>query len=276
MAEAPPTPLSLQSAQVATDSFTGLTTDMLWTIIHRLVATLWKRDIDNFAEWNKQASWIQELEDHIKKEFEVSYDMHTCPEGFKANDKTCAPYAQVPNKDSHLVLPKWVQYLDDGHITTYAMGAPIDAMLYVVDIYAEPSLDNDDKPFEPMPHWYRAAMHADEAHWQVLYKEIFKIATWGVAADLKWHRDLTRVTNGLVSRIEFMQRDLEGACQAADLCEYRLQAAHSHKYINHAQGLVNHSLCFTKQNIQAVHILRKEDTNNNNNKNKNKGKGKAV
>ena len=266
MAEALPAPLSPRSAQVTADNFTGLTTDMLWTIVHGLVATLRKRDIDNFAEWNKQASRIQELEDRIKKEFEVSYDMHTCPNRFEANDECRAPYARVPNKEGHLVLPKWVQYLEDGCVATYAMGAPIDAMPYVVDIYAEPSLDDEDEPFKPMPHWFRAAMHADESHWQVLYKEVYKMATWGIAADLKRHRDLTKVTDGLVSRIEFMQRDLEGARQAADLCEYRLQAAHTHKYAEHAQGLVN-GIQFSKPNIQAVHILRKGDT---------KSKGKAV
>ena len=84
-------------------------------------------------------------------------------------------------------------------------------MPYVMDIFAESSLDDEDEPFEPMPHWYRAAMHADESHWQVLYKETYKMAQWGIATDLKRHQDLTRVADGLVSRIEFMQWDLEGA-----------------------------------------------------------------
>ena len=123
------------------------------------------------------------------------------------------------------------------------MGAPIDAMPYVVDIFAEPSLDDEDKPFKPMPHWYCAAMHTDESHWQVLYKETYKMASWGIAANLKRHWDLTRVADGLVSRIKFMQWDLKGAQQAADLCEYRLQAAWAHKYAEHAQGLVNQGLC---------------------------------
>ena len=143
--------------------------------------------------------------------------MHTCPKGFKANDDRCAPYTRVPDKDGHLVVLKWVQYLDNGCVAAYAMGAPIDAMPYVVDIFTEPSLDDEDDPFEPMPHWYHAAMHADELHWQVLYKETYKFAAWGIAVDLKQHQDLTRVADGLVSRIEFMQRDLEGARQAADL-----------------------------------------------------------
>ena len=193
--------------------------------------------------------------------------MHTCPDGFEANDEHCAPYTWVPDKEGHLVLPKWVRYLDNRWIATYAMGAPIDAMPYVVDIYTEPSLDDNDKPFKPMPHWYRVAMHADESHWQVLYKETYKIAPWGIAADLKQHRDLTRVVDGLVSRIKFMQRDLEGARQAADLCEYQLQAAQAHKFVDHAQGLVNNGICFTCQNVQAAHILRK---------NGNKGKGRAI
>ena len=173
---------------------------MLQTVVHGLVATLRQRDLKNFAEQNKKAAHIQELEDHIKKEFEVSYDMHTCPEGFEANDNRHAPYAQVPDKDGYLISPKWVRYLNDGCIATYAMGAPIDSMPYIVDIFAEPSLDDEDEPFEPMPHWYHATMHADESHWQVLYKETYKMAQWGIAADLKQHRDLTRVADGLVSK----------------------------------------------------------------------------
>ena len=220
------------------------------------MATLRQRDLKNFTEQNKKAARIQELEDCIKKEFKVSYNMHTCPEGFKANDDRRAPYARVPDKDGYLISPKWVRYLDDGQITAYAMGAPINSMPYIVDIYAKPSLDDEDKPFKPMPHWYRAAMHANESHWQVLYKETYKMAQWGIAADLKRHRDLTRVADGLVLRIEFMQRDLEGAQQAADLYEYRLQAARAHKYTKHTQGLVNQGLHISRQNIQAIHISR--------------------
>ena len=50
MAEAPPTPLSPRSAQVAVDNFTGLTMDMLHSVVYGLVATLCKRDIDTFAK----------------------------------------------------------------------------------------------------------------------------------------------------------------------------------------------------------------------------------
>ena len=244
------------------------------------MATLQQRDLKNFAEQNKKAARIQELEDRIKKEFEVSYDMHTCPDGFEANDDHRAPYARVPDKDGYLMSPKWVRYLDDRRIAAYAMGAPIDLMPYVVDIYAKPSLDDEDEPFEPMPHWYRAAMHADEAHWQVLYKETYKMAQWGITADLKWHRDLHRVIEGLAKRIEFMQQDLEGAWQTADLCEYRLQAARAHKYAKHCQGLVNMGLCVSRQNIQSIHIMRSDErphhNNNNNNNKNNKGKGRAL
>ena len=74
-----------------------------------------------------------------------------------------------------------------------------------------------------------------------------------------------------------MQQDLEGARQAADLCEYRLQVAQAHKYAKHAQGLINQGLCISRQNIQAIHIMRKDkcpgNNNNNNNNKNNKGKG---
>ena len=84
------------------------------------------------------------------------------------------------------------------------------------------------------------------------------MANWGVAAEIKLHRDLHRVINGLAKKIEFMQVDLEGARQTADLC------------------LVGQGLCVTQQNIQAVRILRQPVHPNNNNNNKNKGKGRAL
>ena len=277
MAEAPAVPLSPRSAQACADQFDGLTTDMLRGVVRGLVVTLHKRDVERFIESNKQKSRIQELEDRIKKEFEVSYDMHTCPEGFEANDERRAPYARVPDKDGYLVELKWVKYLEDERVAAYAMGAPIDSMPYIVDIYTEPSLDDEDEPFEPMPQWYRAALHTDDTHWQILYKETYKMANWGIAAEIKRHRDLHRVIDGLAKKIEFMSVDLEGARQTADLCEYRLQAARAHKYAEHCQGLVGGSLCVTQQNIQAVRILRQPtNTNNNNNNNKNKGKGRTF
>ena len=278
MAEAPPVPLSPRSAQACADQFDGLTADMLRGVVRGLVATLHKRDTERFAEGNKYRGRIQELEDRIKKEFEVSYDMHTPPDGFEANDERRAPYARVPDKDGFLVEPKWVKYLEDGRVAAYAMGAPIDSMPYIVDIYAEPSLDDEDEPFEPMPQWFRAALHTDDSHWQILYKETYKMANWGIAAEIKRHRDLHRVIDGLAKKIELMSVDLEGARQTADLCEYRLQAARAHKYAEHCQGLVGvGSLRVTQQNIQAVRILRQPtNTNNNNNNNKNKGKGRAF
>ena len=72
-----------------------------------------------------------------------------------------------------------------------------------------------------------------------------------------------------------MQQDLEGARQAADLCEYRLQVAWAHKYTKHTQGLVNQGLHISRQNIQAIHIMCKDECPNNNNKN-NKGKGRTF
>ena len=275
MAEAPAAPLSPRSAQACADQFDGLTTDMLRSVVRGLVVTLHKRDVERFIESNKQKSCINELEERIKKEFEVSYDMHTCPEGFEANDERRAPYARVPDKEGYLVEPKWVKYLEDGRVAAYAMGALIDSMPYIVDIYAEPSLDDEDEPFEPMPQWFRAALHTDDAHWQILYKEIYKMANWGIAAEIKRHRDLHRVIDGLAKKIELMQVDLEGARQTADLCEYRLQSARAHKYAEHCQGLVNGGLRVTQQNIQAVRIMR-QPVHPNNNNNKNKGKGRAL
>ena len=102
------------------------------------------------------------------------------------------------------------------------------------------------------------------------------MANWGIAAEVKRHRDLHQVIDGLAKKIEFMQVDLEGARQMAELCEYRLQVARAHKYAEHCQGLVGQGLQVTQQNIQAVRILRQPAPPNNNNNKNNKGKGRAV
>ena len=46
MAEAPPVPLSLRSAQACADQFDGLTADMLRGVVRGLIATLHKRDVE--------------------------------------------------------------------------------------------------------------------------------------------------------------------------------------------------------------------------------------
>ena len=176
MAEAPPAPLSPRSIETTIANYLELTTDMLHTVVHRLIATLCKRDIEGFAERNKVATRIHKLEDQISKELQALYDLHNCPDGFEANDKNRALNAHIPDKDGYLVMPKWVRYLEDGRIAAYAMGAPIDSFLYITEVYAEPSINEDNELFEPMPHWFRATMHANESHWQVLYKEVFKLA----------------------------------------------------------------------------------------------------
>ena len=177
---------------------------MLHAVVRGLVATLHKRDMEGFIEWDKVATHICKLEDQISKEFQASYNLHNCPDGFKANDENCAPNAYVPNKDEYLIMPKWVQYSEDRQVAAYMMGAPIDLFPYITEVYAEPSIDDNNKPFKPMPHWFQAAMHANKSHWQVLYEEVYKLGHWGVTADLKWHQDLTRTAEGLCSRIEFM------------------------------------------------------------------------
>ena len=69
MAEAPPTPLSPWTIENTIANYTELTTNMLHAIVHKLVATLHKRDIDSFAKQNKAANCIHKLKDQILREF---------------------------------------------------------------------------------------------------------------------------------------------------------------------------------------------------------------
>ena len=63
--------------------------------------------------------------------------------------------------------------MEDEWVVTYAFGASKDSLPYMLDLYAEPQLDNE-MPFLPMPHWYYAALNADEAWFQTLYVETTK------------------------------------------------------------------------------------------------------
>ena len=182
------------------------------------------------------------------------YDDNTPPENFEENDDNKAPVSRVPDGEGDYVVPKWVRFLDDGRVAAYAFGAPKDSLPYIIDLYAEPHLD-DEIPFNPMPHWYRAALNADEARFQVLYCETAKKGHWGHLAELKRHRDTSRTVRDLQARLAYMEADLEGAIQARELSEFRLQAARAHELVEHAQGLISQGLHFTPGNRDAIRFL---------------------
>ena len=58
-----------------------------------------------------------------------------------------------------------------------------------------------------------------------------------------------------------MEADLEGAIQARELSEFRLQAARAHELVEHAQGLINGSLRFNKHNRDAMRFISTEKGN---------------
>ena len=52
-----------------------------------------------------------------------------------------------------------------------------------------------------------------------------------------------------------MEANLEGAVQARELSEFRLQAARAHELVEHAQGLLSQGLRFTLGNRDAMRFL---------------------
>ena len=119
--------------------------------------------------------------------------------------------------------------MENGHMAAYAFGAPKDSLPYMLDLYAEPQLD-DKTPFTPMPHWYCAALNADEAHFQTLYCETAKNGHWGHLAKLKRHHNTSQTVQDLQACIVLMEANLKGACQAHKLSEFRLHVTTSWRY----------------------------------------------
>ena len=224
-----------------------LDADMLRVITRGLIATICEREAKSFEERNKYIGRINQLEDQLNDRAKKIYDDNTAPEGFKENDNNKAPVSRVPNGEGDYVVLKWVCFMDDGHVAAYAFGAPKDSLPYVIDLYAKPHLD-DEIPFNPMPHWYRAVLNTDEARFQVLYCETAKRGHWGHLAELKCHRDMSRTIRDLQARIAYMEADLEGAIQARKLSEFHLQAARAHELVEHVQGLLSQGLRFTHGN----------------------------
>ena len=145
-------------------------------------------------------------------------------------------------------------------VAAYAFGAPKDSLPYVIDLYAEPHLD-DEIPFNTMLHWYHAVLNTDEARFQVLYCETAKWGHWGHLAKLKQHRNTSRTIRDLQARIVFMEADLEGALQACELSEFHLQAAWAHELVEHIQGLLSMGLRFNKNNRDAMRFLGNDKGN---------------
>ena len=112
-----------------------------------------------------------------------------------------------------------------------------------------------------MPHWYHAALNANEAWFQTLYCKTAKRGHWGQLAKLKRHHDTAWTVWDLQVHISLMEADLKGACQAQELSEFRLQAARAHELVEHAQGLINGGLCFNKHNRDAMQFLSTEKGN---------------
>ena len=248
------TPMSPQTVANTLANHSILDAAMLQVITRGLIATIREREAKSFEERNKYVGRINQLEDQLNEQAKKVYDDHTAPEGFKENDDLKAPVSRVPDGEGDYVIPKWVRFMDDGHVAAYAFGAPKDSLPYVIDLYAEPHLD-DEIPFNPMLHWYRAVLNADEARFQVLYCETAKKGHWGHLTELKRHRDTSRTVRDLQARIAYMEADLEGAVQARELSKFRLQAARAHKLVEHAQGLLSQGLRFTPGNRDALRFL---------------------
>ena len=175
---------------------------MLRVITRGLIATIRERKAKSFEERNKYVGRINQLEDQLNEQAKKVYDDNTAPEGFEENDNLKAPVSRVPDGKGDYIVPKWVRFMDDGRIAAYAFGAPKDSLPYVIDLYAEPHLD-DEVPFNPMPHWYRAILNTDEARFQVLYCETAKKGHWGHLAELKRHRGTSRTVRDLQARIAY-------------------------------------------------------------------------
>ena len=248
------TPMSPRTVANTLANHNVLDAEMLRVITRGLIATIRERESKSFEERNKYVGRINQLEDQLNERARKVYDDNTPPENFEENDDNKAPVSRVPDGEGDYVVPKWVRFLDDGRVAAYAYGAPKDSLPYVIDLYAEPHLD-DEVPFNPMPHWYRAVLNADEARFQVLYCETAKRGHWGHLAELKRHRDTSRTVRDLQARIAYMEADLEGAVQARELSEFRLQAARAHELVEHAQGLLSQGLRFTPGNRDAMRFL---------------------
>ena len=156
------TPMSPRTMANTLANHNTLDADMLQVITRGLIATIREREAKSFEERNKYVGRINQLEDQLSERAKKTYDDNTPPKGFEENDDNKAPVSRVPDGEGDCVVPKWVRFLNNGRVAAYAFGAPKDFLPYVIDLYAEPHLDNE-VSFNPMPHWYRAVLNADEA-----------------------------------------------------------------------------------------------------------------
>ena len=122
------TPMSPQTVANTLANHSILDADMLRVITRGLIATIREREAKSFEERNKYVGRINQLEDQLNERAKKVYDDNTAPEGFKENDDNKAPVSRVPDGEGNYVVPRWVRFMDDGHVAAYAFGAPKDSV----------------------------------------------------------------------------------------------------------------------------------------------------
>ena len=124
------TPMSPRTVANTLANHHTLDANMLRAIMRRLIATIHECEAKSFEERNKYVGRINQLEDQLNERAKKTYDNNTPPEGFEENDDNKAPVSQVPDGEGDYVIPKWVCFMDDGHVAVTPQG-----LSYVPHVY---------------------------------------------------------------------------------------------------------------------------------------------
>jgi hypothetical protein len=230
----PVAPLSPDTVLSILNNPEALDTVMLEHIARGLVATIHKRQLDQFAAQNRANVRIAQLEQQINH-YQSTFE--TPPDGYEENNGR-APGFLIPY-DAGLTRPaKWIKQLDDGRIAGYSdRDGPSDAP-FCTDLYALPDYDTD-KPYEPLPCWLRSALVGSQANFHTLRSKVADLDNWHLLAEVCRFRELTEHIRDTRERIEVMEAELRGMGEARDLCEGRLESARLHDKIEGVRNLVS-------------------------------------
>ena len=93
---------------------------------------------------------------------------------------------------------------------------------HIVDLFAALALD--EKPLEPLPHWFCACLWGDTTDFHPLHKAIIALNNWGILAEVQQYQVLDREVATLQVESRLVDVNLAVSESAKQACKDHLVA----------------------------------------------------
>jgi hypothetical protein len=214
-------PISPQSALVALSLAEG-DEEALKSLSQSLITTIQKHTKEVRETNDAKDARIRELEQMLGGFLPV----FVAPEGYVENNDSRTPNLNIPIQDGYFQPAHWVKQMDNGQVAALPKDYTIADQPFICDIYAclRGADDSDEDPILPMQPWLLELLTGPTNNYNTLYKEAQKRVNWESLAEIQRFRELEHSILDTQSRIDFLQAQVQGAKQAQNASQGRLEA----------------------------------------------------